>query len=157
MKTDQDRIEIVLRDSSHPFRLHGPCVVKVEARPDSRVVAIGRDSVRVAFTRYQLLTFARAMGRAYPRLRLDLTTPDRDPNSNYVPGAPDGPFVVAYRSECIRIGIEIAERIAHPVVELTAKPQARVRRIGDVMNWMPSWTEFSVLHAEFGVAAAHAN
>lgn len=156
METDRDQIVIVLRNSAHPFQVHGPCVVKLEAGPNSRVVATGRDRVHVAFTRQQLVVFAGAMARAYPRLRLGQTIPEGDPNSNYVPGASGRPFLIALRNESVRIGIEIAEGVTHPVVELTAKPQSRVRRVGRVISWMPSWTEAAVLHAEFGIiGAAH--
>jgi hypothetical protein len=49
----------------------------------------------------------------------------------------------------VKIGIELADGVRHPVVELTVRPHSRVRRTGSIVTWMPRWTEIRVLVAEY--------
>lgn len=144
-------VDILLRDAVHPCRLHGPCIVRVTSRPETRVVDCGSQVVRVAFTQAEIRVLAGAMNRAYPRFGAVVPTMRDDCNRGYVPGDDGRPFLVALgvRGSAVKIGMEIASALSHPVVELHAVPKSNVRRTGASITWMPSWTEFRVLCAHF--------
>jgi hypothetical protein len=151
MKKDLPKIEILLRDSSDPFRRHGPCLIRLQAFSDSRVVEMNSNAIRVAFVASEIRILADAMKRAYPRLTMDTHMPLCDPNHGYVPGKVDVPFLVACSAldGTVKIGIELVETVRHPVVELCWKPGSSVRRKASTVDWMPTWTQFRTLYAEF--------
>jgi hypothetical protein len=57
----------------------------------------------------------------------------------------------------VKIGLEVADGVRHPVVELTALPNSRVRRSSSGWTWMPRWTEIRVLVAECALVPSSAS
>jgi hypothetical protein len=94
-----------------------------------------------------------AMNLAYPRLRADAQVPLCDSNRHYAPGKPGVPFLVGLATPdgTVKIGVEINDAIRHPVVELQWKAGSSVRRAGSQVSWMPTWTQFRILHAQFSI------
>lgn len=150
MKNELSNIDVVLRNSWHPFRPHGPCLVRIEAQPNSRAVNTAANAVRVAFVAAELQILSNSMNRAYPSLKTDWRI-GRDPNGDYVPGKQGIPYLVALAAidGTVKIGIELTNGVRHPVVELTPKAGSNVRRSGVTVTWMPTWTQYRVLCAEF--------
>ena len=153
MKTElqkQRQVDVVLRESGNPFRLHGSCIIRIEPRPESRAVATDRGTFRVAFKASEIRVLAGAMARACPRVNFNLPVPS-GVNFGYVPGRHGRPFLVAFRAAdgLVKIGAEIADDRRHPVVELKTKNHSRVRWVGAEVTWQPSWTEFRILCGEF--------
>lgn len=111
--------------------------------------------MRIAFGNAEIALIAKVMNRAYPRLQIDIPAPQEDRNADYFPGDADRPFLVGFSGPkgCVRIGVEIADRVAHPVAELTAAASLNVREAGDSITWLPRWTEFRILAAEFELVA----
>ena len=148
------QIDIILRVPSDLSPGGSSCLVKLRPQPGSRVVEIGRTSLRVAFTAPEIRVLARSMHHAHPRLHFKLPTLETWQNRNYIPGRNGRPFLVALAADdIVKIGLELAEGARHPVVELTAKPQSRVRRADLALTWMPTWTELRVLVAEYAIVA----
>lgn len=81
----------------------------------------------------------------------------KDQNQKYVPGVEKRPYLVVADDGVVRIGVEIADSAEHPVVELTVKPNSRVWREGGATAWVPGWTEFRTLVAEYAPPAAWAS
>jgi hypothetical protein len=161
MKTKPQRkrrqISVILRASAHSCRaLAAPCIILVQPQPGSRVVQTGVDSVRVAFLPSEIWLIAAIINRAFPRLRFSVPRMCRDQNRNYVPGAEKCPFLPVLDDGVVRVGAEIANSAAHPVVELTVAPNSRVWREGGATAWVPRWTEFRALVAEYAPPIAWA-
>ena len=152
--SERRQIDVVLRVPSGLPGVWSSCLIHLHPQPDSRVVEIGRTSLRVAFTVAEIRLIARSMRRVHPRLYFKLPTLNPGQNRNYVPGRNGRPFLVALAADdAVKIGLELAAGARHPVVELTAKPHSRVRREGLAVTWMPTWTEIRVLVAEYGIGA----
>jgi len=147
----ESEVDIVVRDTVHPFRLHGPCLVRVTPRDGTRVARCGLNSVRIAFTEAEIRVLTAAMNRAYPRFGAVIPSMRHDCNCGYVPSDKGRLFLVAFgaKGSAVRIGMEITGSSAHPVVELRATSQSNVRRTGASVSWMPTWTEFRILCAHF--------
>lgn len=144
------QVDVALRVPSGLPGVWSSCLIYIHARPDSRVVEIGRTSVRIAFTAAEIRLIARAMRRVHPRLHFKLPALDASQNRNYIPGRNGRPFLVALAADfAVKIGLELADGARHPVVELTAIPNSRVRRSRSGWTWMPRWTEIRVLVAEY--------
>jgi hypothetical protein len=113
---------------------------------------VGANAVRVAFVSSEIRVLASAMNRAYPRLKSDFRI-GGDPNGDYVPGKAGIPFLVALVATdgTVKIGVELTNGVRHPIVELVAKPRSNVRRTGATYSWMPAWTQFRILCAEFSI------
>lgn len=150
------QISVVLRASANPFRLSAPCIILVRPRPGSRVVQTEANSLRVAFLPSEIRLVAAIINRAFPRLRFALPTMSRDRNRSYVPGETKRPFLVAADDGAVRIGVEIANSADHPVVQLTVGTNLRVWREGLATAWIPRWTEFRALVAEYAPPAESA-
>lgn len=106
--------------------------------------------LRVAFTASEVRLMASAMHRAHPRLRFKLPALQADQNTHYIPARNGRPFLIALAADgIVKIGLELADGQRHPVVELAAIPNSRVRRTGPRWTWMPKWTEMRVLVAEY--------
>ncbi|MEY2508807.1 MAG: hypothetical protein QOH01_3136 [Verrucomicrobiota bacterium] len=150
---EQKQIGVFLRDSSHPFRPYGACVIRMQPLSNSRVVSIDSHALRIAFVASEVRILAAAMNRAHPRLRTDLKTPIYDVNRGYVPGKRDVPFLIALAApdRTVKIGIETVASVRHPVVELRWKAGSAVRKAGAHVRWMPTWAEFRILYAEFSI------
>jgi hypothetical protein len=150
---EQKQIDILLRESADPFRPYGACIIRTQALPNSRVVATDPRALRVAFVASEIRVFAAAMNRAHPRLRTDLKTPIHDANRGYVPGGPGVPFLVALAAPdgTVKIGVEVVDAVRHPVVELRWGPGSAVRKAGTQVRWMPTWSQFRILYAEFSI------
>jgi hypothetical protein len=148
---DGSRIEILLRDASQPFQLHGPCLIRVYPRDNSRVVKHGANAVRIALTAAELPILCAAMNRAYPRFGAVVPRMRDRCNERYVPGENGRPFLVAFGAgdAVVKVGMEIADNVAHPVVQLLPRSGSNVRRAAASVSWMPTWTEFRVLCAHF--------
>ena len=146
------QVDVVLRVPSGLPGLWSSCLLHLHPQPHSRVVEIGR-SLRIAFTAAEIRLVARAMRRVHPRLHFELPALDTSQNKYYIPGRNNRPFLVALAADnAVQIGVELADGARHPVVELTATPNSRVRRIHSRWTWMPKWTEFRILAAQY---AAH--
>lgn len=150
---EQKQIDIVLRESADPFRPHGACIIRMQALSNSRVVAADSRALRLAFVASEVRILAAAMNRAHPRLRTDLKMPIHDVNRGYVPGQLGVPFLVALATPdgTVKIGVEIVDAVRHPVVELRWMPGSAVRKAGAHVRWMPTWTQFRILYAEFSI------
>lgn len=149
-------VSVILRAPTHPFRLSAPCVIFVRPRPGSRVVQTGANSLRVAFLPAEIRIVAAIINGAFPRLRFALPPMCRNQNRNYVPGEEKRPFLAVTDDGAVRIGVEIANAAAHPVVQLTVERDSRVWREGLATAWIPGWTEFRALVAEYAAPAAWA-
>ena len=144
------QIDVVLRVPSGLPGVWSSCLISLRPQPNSRVVEIGRTSVRIAFTTAEVRLIARAMRRVHPRLHFKLPVLDASQNRNYIPARNGRPFLVALAANgVLKIGLELADGARHPVVELTEKAHSRVRRTGSCWTWMPKWTEIRVLVAEY--------
>ena len=144
------QVDVVLRVPSGLRGIWGSCLIHLHPEPGSRVVEIGRISLRVAFTAAEIRLVARAMRRVHPRLHFKLPALDTSQNKHYVPGRNNRPFMVALAADdAVKIGLEFADGARHPVIELTAIPNSRVRRSSSGWTWMPRWTEIRVLVAEY--------
>ncbi len=155
--SERRQVDVVLRIPSGLPGFWGSCLIHLHPEPGSRVVETGRASVRVAFTAAEIRLIARVMRRVHPRLHLQLPPLDSTQNRNYVPARNERPFLIALvADDAVRIGLELANGRRHPVVELTAKPNSRVRRTDSFWTWMPKWTEIRVLVAEYAPLAFHA-
>ena len=144
------QIDVVLRVPSGLPGVWSSCLLYLHPRPDSRVVEIGGTSVRVAFTSAEIRLVAGAMRRVHPRLHFKMPPMDTSQNKDYIPGRNNRPFLVALVADnAVKIGLELADGARHPVVELTAVPNSRVRRSSSGWTWMPKWTEIRVLVAEY--------
>lgn len=143
------QIDVVLRVPSGLPGVWSSCLIHLHPQPDSRVVEIGHTSVRVAFTAAEIRLIAGAMRRVHPRLRFNVPALQANQNTHYVPAAFGRPFLVALADAVVRVGIELANDQRYPVVELTAIPNSRVRRLTSGWTWMPRWTEIRVLVAEY--------
>jgi hypothetical protein len=144
------QIDVVLRVPSGSPGVWSSCLIHLHPQPDSRVVEIARTSVRIAFTAAEIRLIAGAMRRVHPRLHFKLPTLETSQNRNYIPARNGRPFLVALAADdAVRIGLELADGRRHPVVELTATPNSRVRRMDSGWTWMPKWTEIRVLVAEY--------
>jgi hypothetical protein len=150
------QVSVILRTPTHPFRLSAPCVIFVRPRSQSRAVQTGTSSLRVAFVPAEIRLVAAIINRAYPRLRFALPSMGRDQNRNYVPGEEKRPFLAVTDDGAVRIGVEIANAAAHPVVQLTVERDSRVWREGLATAWIPGWTEFRALVAEYAPPVAWA-
>lgn len=150
------QVSVILRNPTHPFRLSAPCVILVRPRPGSRVVQTGASSLRVAFLPAEIRLVAAIINHAHPTLRFARPPMSKDQNRNYVPGEEKRPFLVVADAGGVRIGVEIADAAEHPVVELTVKPNSRVWREGEATAWVPGWTEFRALVAEYAPPLAWA-
>lgn len=152
--TKERQISVILRASTDPFRLSAPCIILVRPRPGSRVVQTGANSLRVAFLAAEIRLVAAIINQAHARLRFARPRMSRDQNRNYIPGEKKRPYLVVIDDGVVRIGVEIADSNEHPVVELTVKPNSRVWREGLATAWIPGWTEFRALVAEYAPPAA---
>lgn len=140
------QVDVVLRVPSGHSGIWGPCLIHLRPKPGSRVVEIGRTSLRIAFTADEIRIVARAMRRVNPRIDFELPALGVSQNRNYIPGSHSRPFSVALAMDnVVKIGLEVADGVRHPVVELTALPNSRVRRSRSGWTWMPRWTEIRVL------------
>lgn len=152
------QVDVVLRVPSGLPGVWGSCLIHVHPQPYSRVVDIGRDSVRIAFTAAEIRLVARAMRRVHPRLHFKLPALDTSQNKHYTPGRNSRPFLVALAADnAVKIGLELADGARHPVVELTAIQNSRVRRSSSGWTWMPRWTEIRILLAEYAPVASPAS
>jgi hypothetical protein len=150
------QVSVILRNPTHPFRLAAPCVIFVRPQPGSRVVQTETNSLRAAFLPAEIRIVAAIINRAYPRLLFALPKMCRDQNRNYVPGQEKRPFLAVADDGVVRIGVEIANSAAHPVVQLTVQRNSRVWREGSATAWIPGWTEFRALVAEYAPPEAWA-
>jgi hypothetical protein len=144
------QIDVVLRVPSGLPGIWGSCLIHLHPQPDSRVVEIGGGSLRVAFTAAEIRLIALTMRRVHPRLHFRLPALDTSQNRDYIPARNGYPFLIAMvAANAVRIGLELADGTRHPVVELTATRNSRVRRTSSGWTWMPKWTEIRVLVAEY--------
>lgn len=152
------QVDVVLRVPSGLPGLWSSCLIHLHPEPDSRVVEISRTLVRIALTAAEIRLVARAMRRVHPRLHFKLPALDTSQNKYYIPGRTNRPFLVALAADnAVKIGLELAHGARHPVVELTAIPNSRVRRSSSGWTWMPRWTEIRVLVAEYAPVASPAH
>jgi hypothetical protein len=145
------QIRILAPNPRQPCGKFGHTIVRVVPRRDSRVVCVREDTVRIAFVPAEVVLLARAMNRGFPRLRVDVPLMQPGCNEGYVPGDVSRPFLTPLggRNAPVKIGVEMVQEQEHPVVELTPKPRSRVGSSRGSIDWVPSWTEFRILLAEF--------
>ena len=144
------QVDVVLRVPSGLPGVWGSCLIHLHPKPDTRVVATETGSVRIAFSAAEIRLIAGAVRRVHPRLLFKLPAMDTSQNKDYIPGRNNRPFLVVLTADdAVKIGIELADGVPHPVVELTAAPNSRVRRTSSGWTWMPRWTEVRVLVAEY--------
>lgn len=149
------QIDVVLRVSSYSPQVWSSCLIRARPHPGSRVVEASSDSIRIAFTAPEIRLIAGAMRRTHPRFHFKLAGMRLDQNRNHVPANDGRPFLVALAADnLVKIGVEVLEYTRHPVVELTARANSRVRRTGATVTWMPRWSEIRVLAAEYAPPAA---
>lgn len=152
------QVDVVLRIPSGLRGIWGSCIIHLHPEPGSRVVEIGRISLRIAFTAAEIRIIARTMRRVHSRLHFELPPLDTSHNTHYTPGRNSRPFLVALAADnAVKIGLELAEGVRHPVVELTALPNSRVRRSSSGWTWMPRSTEIGVLVAEYALVPSSAS
>lgn len=152
------QVDVVLRVPSGLRGIWGSCLIHLHPEPGSRVVEIGRASLRIAFTAEEIRIVARTMRRVHPRLHFELPALDVSQNRNHIPGRNGRPFLVALAADnAVKIGLELADGVRHPVVELTALPNSRVRRSSSGWTWMPRWTEIRVLVAKCALGPSSAS
>jgi hypothetical protein len=148
------QIDVVLRVSSHPPKVWSSCLIRACPRPDSRVVEVSSNSIRIAFTTSELRIIAAAIHRTHPQFHIKLAGMRLDQNRNHVPADDGRPFLVALADEgLVKIGVEVLEHTRHPVVELTVRANSRVRRMGATVTWMPRLSEIRVLASEYATPA----
>ena len=149
------QVDVVLRIPSGLRGIWGSCLIHLHPEPGSRVVEIGLISLRIAFTAAEIRIIARTMRRVHSRLHFKLPALDTSQNTYYIPGRNNRPFLVALAADsAVKIGLELADGVRHPVVELTALPNSRVRRSSSGWTWMPRSTEIGVLVAEYAPVTA---
>ena len=149
--TSEQQVQILLGAANGPLQTGGSCIVRVVPRPNTRVARVSAATIRIAFVPAEVVLLVQTMNRACPRLHVDAPPIRPGCNEGYVPGEPSRPFLVPCggRQAAVRIGVEIVGELEHPVVELTPKRGSRVHSAGGSIDWMPNWTEFRVLVAEF--------
>lgn len=148
-------VDVVLRVPSGHRGIWGSCLIHLHPEPRSRVVEISRTSLRIAFTADEIRIVARAIRRVHPRPHFELPVLAMGQNRNYIPGSNSRPFSVALATDnAVKIGLEIAHGVRHPVVELTALPNSRVRRSSWGWTWMPRWTEIRALVAQCALVSS---
>jgi hypothetical protein len=79
------QIDVVLRVPSGLPGVWSSCLIHLHPQPDSRVVEIGRTSVRVAFAAAEIRLIAHAMRRVHPRLNFKFPALGSEPKQTLHP------------------------------------------------------------------------